>query len=563
MNRPLLHAALVVLLLGFLSPGAFAQVTIDPDVELAATIKPADFPGWPDSVGAQKVRSGFDANGNGKKEFLLIADPVFQQYDVRPWLFWFENSGDNQYTLLWSAQLPGNNDGTLERYADIAIADFDKDNLLEFVVSVPRWRSNPISDIIYIYEFDGSSFPSTPTFLSNLDLPDNFRYFATRVLADDVDGDGELELITTSRRDDWGGLDVGRSLIVSHLVGGDISSSSFSYFAHEFVDSSRTLRGGAVYDVTTGDFDRDGKKEIWVFTWDLLSIAIYEATGPDTYELQADINRARPANDVGARNGMCFYDADGDGKKEFYVSGITDSENPGNIHCINAVDDVSTLTTASVVTLTPDLEPVSEWSYEGSDPGDLDGDGKMDLLVAGAGPRRTMFRLEYVSGPAAVPSSYAMSELYKDETPGTSYMSWMNVDLTDDLDGDGKKEVLIPNIYPYGPDDPALIILESKTTSTAVGDPEPGLPLTTRLLPNYPNPFNPSTMLAFEIARTGPVTVSILDMLGREVARPVDGVVAAGNHRVPFEARGLASGTYYVRLRSDDVMTVRPMTLIR
>lgn len=358
-------------------------------------------------------------------------------------------------------------------------------------------------------------------------------------------------------------MDLGRALIVSHLEGGDISNSSFSYFAHEFVDSSTTLRGGAVYDVTTGDLDRDGNKEIWVFTWDLLSIAVYEVTGADAYALRADINEARPLNDVGARNSMSFYDADGDGQKEFYVAGITDSENPGNIHCINAVNDVSTLTKASVVTLTDDLEPIGEWSYEGAEPGDIDGDGKMDYLVAGAGPRRTMFRLEYVSGPAAVPSSYAMSELYKDETVTTDYMSWMNVDITDDLDGDGKKEILIPNIYAYGADDPALIILESKTTSTAVGDPEPGIPLTTQLLPNYPNPFNPSTMLAFELARTGPVTISIVDMLGREVARPVDGIVAAGSHRVPFEARGLASGSYYVRLRSDDVVTARPIMLIR
>ncbi len=563
MGRLLLSVALVVVSVLSFSPASFAQVTIDPDVELVATIKPADFPGWPDSVGAQKVRSGFDFNGNGKREFVIFADPVYLQYDQRPWLFWFEASGDNQYTLLWSAQIPGDNNKILERYADITIADFDKDNLQEIVVSIPRFRTNPVSDIVVIYEFDGTTFPSTPTFVTNLDLPDNFRYFVTRVLADDVDGDGDTELITTSRRDDWGGADQGRALIVSHLVGGDISSASFSYFEHEFVDSTTTLRGGAVYDATTGDMDGDGNGEIWVFTWDLFSLAVYEATGPDTYELRADINEARPDNDVGARNSASFYDADGDGKQEFYVAGITDSENPGNIYCINAVDDVSTLDTGSVKTLTPDLDPIDQWSYEGAEPGDIDGDGKMDYIIAAAGPRRTVFRLQYVSGPAAVPSSYLMSELYKDATPGTSYMSWMNIDVTNDLDGDGKKEILIPNIYPYGAGDPALIILESKTTSTAVGNPAQELPMKTELLPNYPNPFNPSTMIAFELARTGPVSVSVVDMLGREVARVVDGVVAAGTHRVPFEARGLASGTYYVRLRSDDVVTVRPLMLIR
>jgi hypothetical protein len=561
--RILRVVALAALCLVSLPPASVAQVTIDPDVELAATIKPADFPGWPDSLGAQKVRSGFDINGNGKKELLLIANPVYLQYDQRPWLFWFENSGDNQYALLWSAQVPGNNDGALELYADIAVADFDKDNLQEILVSVPRWRTNSITDIVLFYEYDGSTFPSVPTFVTNLDLPDNFRYFVTRIAADDVDGDGELELLTTSRRDDWPAADVGRTLLVSHLVGGDISNASFSYFEHEFVDSSRTLRGGAVYDLTTGDLDGDGNREIWVFTWDLLSVAVYEATGANAYALRADINQARPDNDVGARNSMSFYDADGDGKKEWYVAGITDSENPGNIHCINGVDDVSTLTTASVITLTPDLEPINEWSYEGAEPGDIDGDGKMDYIVAGTGIRRTVFRLQYVSGPAADPSSYAMSELYKDETAGKEYLSWMNIDITDDLDGDGKKEVLIPNIYAYADDDPALIILESTTASTAVGDPDPAVPMRTALLPNYPNPFNPSTTLAFEVATAGPVTVTVLDMLGREAARPVDGVVAAGSHRVPFDARGLASGTYYVRFRAGDIVIARPIMLLR
>jgi beta-N-acetylhexosaminidase len=74
-----------------------------------------------------------------------------------------------------------------------------------------------------------------------------------------------------------------------------------------------------------------------------------------------------------------------------------------------------------------------------------------------------------------------------------------------------------------------------------------GVPSAMRIA-NYPNPFNPVTTLQYTVASDGPVALRVFDLLGREVATPVDGHQAAGMHTVQFNGSGLASGAYVCRL---------------
>ena len=86
---------------------------------------------------------------------------------------------------------------------------------------------------------------------------------------------------------------------------------------------------------------------------------------------------------------------------------------------------------------------------------------------------------------------------------------------------------------------------------------------TFQLLQNYPNPFNPQTTIPFELKNTGPVQVKVFDLLGREVVTLVDGVMPAGRHSVVFDARNLASGTYYYRVKIGDQMQTKRMLLLK
>jgi hypothetical protein len=86
---------------------------------------------------------------------------------------------------------------------------------------------------------------------------------------------------------------------------------------------------------------------------------------------------------------------------------------------------------------------------------------------------------------------------------------------------------------------------------------------TTFTLSNYPNPFNPTTEIEFELSRNGLVSLKVYDLLGREVAEFFNGMQTAGRHRVTFDGTGLASGVYLYRLVAGERTETRKMVLIR
>lgn len=100
---------------------------------------------------------------------------------------------------------------------------------------------------------------------------------------------------------------------------------------------------------------------------------------------------------------------------------------------------------------------------------------------------------------------------------------------------------------------PGLSITESVKPKDGVGvDPPVELPGTTQLLSNYPNPFNPSTTIPFELSGTRHVKIDIIDVTGRIVSTLSDEVRPAGYHQVVFNAQNLASGVYLVRMVTMD-----------
>jgi hypothetical protein len=80
---------------------------------------------------------------------------------------------------------------------------------------------------------------------------------------------------------------------------------------------------------------------------------------------------------------------------------------------------------------------------------------------------------------------------------------------------------------------------------------------------NYPNPFNPSTVVRFEVGSSKWVTLKVHDVLGREVAILVNGVLTPGRYSTTFDGSGLASGVYYYRLAAGSFMVTRKAVLIR
>jgi hypothetical protein len=80
---------------------------------------------------------------------------------------------------------------------------------------------------------------------------------------------------------------------------------------------------------------------------------------------------------------------------------------------------------------------------------------------------------------------------------------------------------------------------------------------------NYPNPFNPTTNFGFRISDFGFVSIKVYDLLGREVATPVNEVKSPGEYSVSWNADGLSSGVYLYRLQAGTFVQTRKMMLLR
>lgn len=86
---------------------------------------------------------------------------------------------------------------------------------------------------------------------------------------------------------------------------------------------------------------------------------------------------------------------------------------------------------------------------------------------------------------------------------------------------------------------------------------------------NYPNPFNPSTKIPFTLQNSGVVSLSVYDVLGREVARLIEGRrFTAGSHYQAWDGTGesgqkVSSGTYLIRLEAGNQVQTQTMTIIK
>lgn len=94
------------------------------------------------------------------------------------------------------------------------------------------------------------------------------------------------------------------------------------------------------------------------------------------------------------------------------------------------------------------------------------------------------------------------------------------------------------------------------------------LPARPVLLQSVPNPFNPETMIRYQLPQAGPVRLEIRNLLGQEVSTLVDEVQAAGFYGVTWDGRDaaggeLATGVYLCRLQAGGWVETRKLLLLR
>lgn len=88
-------------------------------------------------------------------------------------------------------------------------------------------------------------------------------------------------------------------------------------------------------------------------------------------------------------------------------------------------------------------------------------------------------------------------------------------------------------------------------------------PISSLLMDNYPNPFNPATNLRYYLEKPGKVKLVVYDILGKEVSILVNEYQNAGEHTIRFDGSGLSSGVYFYSLVSGDIRQTKKFVLMK
>ena len=109
---------------------------------------------------------------------------------------------------------------------------------------------------------------------------------------------------------------------------------------------------------------------------------------------------------------------------------------------------------------------------------------------------------------------------------------------------------------------PSASVVVLSTGGLPVEDPTV-VPESFKLYNNYPNPFNPSTQITFDVPKSGYITLRVFDISGRLVQTLINEKKSPGTHTVTFNTQNLASGIYIYRLEAESYVQTKRMTLIK
>ena len=185
---------------------------------------------------------------------------------------------------------------------------------------------------------------------------------------------------------------------------------------------------------------------------------------------------------------------------------------------------------------------------------DIDGDGDPDVAAVSRNDDPVVWFENRLNEPSA---DFGPEQLGVTSADGPVMLA------AADLDGDGDMDLIT-----ISEGDDELMWFENNGIPNAIGeDPRPA-PLSFRLDQNFPNPFNPSTTISYVLPKAAPVSLIIYNSRGQEVRRLVEEPRQAGGQETIWDGRDqagnrVASGMYWYRLKAGHHVQTRQMLLIK
>lgn len=282
------------------------------------------------------------------------------------------------------------------------------------------------------------------SFATKIDFPLPSRMGANTLAIGDIDGDGKIDVITSST---------------------SAFDASFSVFRNTSTNGSITFAPGvdfhgrdsnaAGFILAIGDLDGDGKLDIAMGGGQLGGVSIWRNISTpgsitiNSLEPRVDIGFGFHSNTGTGSQGIAIGDLDGDGKPEIVAGNFPDST-------ICVWHNISTPGSIDTNSFSPAVRFATAGGAEGVIIGDLDGDGKPDIVAASAAIWISVLRNTSTKGTISA-GSFAPKVDFR--TSGA-----YDYPVIGDLDGDGKPDILVDNPQLYPTSTSSLSIFRNTST---------------------------------------------------------------------------------------------------
>jgi hypothetical protein len=464
-------------------------------------------------------------------------------------LAWWENI-DGSGTNWTEHTIPS----SIQEASSVDTADVNGDGYVDLL------STDANNKVIWLENVDGSGNNWTEHVIDNINTPYD-------VYGADVDGDGDLDAVAAAFNGDYiswwenvngsgtnwnehtvvSNFNGARSIFASDVDGdGDIDilgAASLEWaitwwensdgIGNSWIEHSISSNFNYAFSVYASDMDEDGDTDVLgsaFFGDDITWWENTDGSGLNWYEHLID------GNFDGARD-VATADMDGDGDPDIIGVAQEDAD-------ISWWDVTCCVGSSELVSSILDIQTVADWD---------------SLIWTSDEPSGTSI---YFQVRSSIDPQYMGDWSINITTPG-SLDNYLN-------DGDRyvQYKVLLETVNPGL--SPALEdVTISWSELVGIGDEYKFTnPSTFQLLPNYPNPFNPSTTIPYYLPRQSKISLKIYNMLGAELRTLIDDVRSPGFNSVVWDGKDnqgglVSSGIYFYRLQSENDVQIKKMMLVR